>query len=44
MTSAVEQYRALVAKLEAINPSQLTEDLKIGDIDPRNGQNLISYD
>ena len=42
MTSAVDQYRALVAKLEAINPSQLTEDLKIGDIDPRNGQKILS--
>ena len=42
MTSAVDQYRALVAKLEAINPSQLNEDLKIGDIDPRNGQKILS--
>lgn len=39
MTTAAQQYRALVAKLEAINPSQLNE-LKIGDIDPATGQRI----
>lgn len=38
MSSAAEQYRALVAKLEAINPS----GLKVGDIDPVTGLRITS--
>jgi hypothetical protein len=41
MITAAEQYRALVAKLETINPSQLNE-LKIGDIDPTNGRKILN--
>lgn len=37
MTSAAEQYRSLVNRLERIN-----EELKIGDIDPRNGKKILS--
>ena len=36
MVTAAEQYRALVEKLEAINPSN--EDTKSTEIDPFTGQ------
>ena len=38
MATAAEQYRALVAKLEAINPS----GLKVGDIDPVTGLRITT--
>lgn len=37
MSTAAEQYRALVAKLESI---QQLNELKIGDIDPRTGRRI----
>jgi hypothetical protein len=37
MTTAAEQYRQLVDRLQSIN-----EELKIGDIDPRNGKKILS--
>ena len=37
MTTAAEQYRQLVKRLQTIN-----EELKIGDIDPRNGKKILS--
>ncbi len=41
MSTAAEQYRMLVSKLEAINEEEKFPQLRIGDIDPRNGKKIV---